>query len=70
MLVKFVLLTMVYGIFSFIVVLITAARTCGITPDSVELCDLTPLTIVQVGLGVGYVGLATYFYRTRVSGHL
>jgi hypothetical protein len=62
--------TAAYGISAFVLLAITALRTCGMTPDSVELCNLTALTFSQIAVGLGYVALAIYFYCTRVSGRL
>jgi len=66
LLLSFVFWAFAYGIFSAAAVFVTAIRTCGFTPDSVEICDLTSLTLVKIGLGVGFLAMAAYFYRTRM----
>lgn len=67
---QFLMWTVAYGFVAFAIVFMTAIRTCGMSPDSVEMCDLTTLTVVQAGLGCGYLAFAVYFYRTRVAGRV
>jgi hypothetical protein len=63
----FALWSVGYGALAYVVIFLVAITTCGFSPDSVEMCDITALVISEVALFLGYLGMAFYFYRTRIA---
>ncbi|KQM63362.1 hypothetical protein ASE75_12965 [Sphingomonas sp. Leaf17] len=53
-----VLMSVIYWIAAAFGFFLLALRSCGMAPDSVEMCDLTPIRIYVAVALIGYVGWA------------
>ena len=60
--IRFVLLSAIYWVIAFVAISVVSLRTCGMTPDSVELCDLSGIKIVSSLSLIAYCVLAAWFF--------
>jgi len=64
----FVVLSIAYWAIASIVIAMAAIRVCGMSPDTAEVCDPTPIGIVAAIAFVLFAGLSMLFFKARLLG--
>jgi hypothetical protein len=64
----FGVLSVAYGCFAAVVIVMTAIRTCSMQSDVAADCDPTTINLAVVALVGAYVALAVLFFKRRISG--